>query len=80
MKYTDAFYVATRFCMTQRDAEHCSLLATAEVRYVKNVNSIVKSKENVFFNITQLFFFVAFIEKNAYSSIEGGVNEQGTFK
>jgi hypothetical protein len=81
MKYTDAFYVATRFCMTQRDAEHCSLLATAEVRYVKNVNSIVKSKENVFFLCYWIvFFFVAFIEKNAYSSIEGGVNEQGTFK
>ena len=45
MKYTDTFYVATRFCMTQRDAEHCSLLATAEVRYIKSVNSFIKSKK-----------------------------------
>jgi hypothetical protein len=43
MKYTDAFYVATRFCMTQRDAEHSSLRVTAEIRYIKNVNSIAKS-------------------------------------
>jgi hypothetical protein len=46
MKYTDAFYVATRFCMTQRDAEHCSLRVTAEVKYIKNVNSFIKSKKN----------------------------------
>ncbi len=49
MKYTDAFYVATRFCMTQRDAEHCCLRATAEVKYIKNVNSFIKCKKNMLF-------------------------------
>lgn len=44
MKYTDAFYVATKFCMTQRDAEHSSLRATAEVRYTKSVNGFIRSK------------------------------------
>jgi hypothetical protein len=45
MKYTDAFYVATRFCMFQRSAKHSSLRVTAEVKYVKNVNAIAKCKE-----------------------------------
>jgi hypothetical protein len=45
MKYTDSFYVATRFCMVQHDAEHSSLRVTAEIRYIKNVNSLVKGKK-----------------------------------
>jgi hypothetical protein len=45
MKYTDAFYVATRFCMIQRDSEHSSLRITAEIRYIKNVNGFIKSKK-----------------------------------
>lgn len=44
MKYTDAFYVATKFCMIQKDAENCSLKVTAEIKYVKNVNGLIKSK------------------------------------
>ena len=47
MKYTDAFFVATRFCMFQRDVKHSFLRITAEVRYVKNVNGIAKCKKNV---------------------------------
>ncbi|CAF4291049.1 unnamed protein product, partial [Rotaria sp. Silwood2] len=62
MKYTDAFYVATRFCLVQYDAQHSSLRVTAETRYIKNVNGFIKT----------------FIEKNVNSSVEGGVNEQGT--
>jgi hypothetical protein len=46
MKYTDAFYVATRFCMVQRDSEHSSLRVTGEIRYVKNVNGFIKSNKN----------------------------------
>jgi hypothetical protein len=57
MKYTDTFYVATRFCMTQRDAEHCCLRATAEVKYIKNVNSFIKCKKNMFFLIIYEIFF-----------------------
>lgn len=45
MKYTDAFYVATRFCMIQCDAEHSSLRITAETRYIKNINSFAKCKK-----------------------------------
>jgi hypothetical protein len=44
MRYTDAFYVATRFCMFQQDAQHSSLRISAEVRYVKNVNAIAKGE------------------------------------
>ena len=81
MKYTDTFYVATKFCMTQRDARHSSLRATAEVRYTKNVNSFIKSKSNVcVYSFDDCFLLVAFIEKNAYASIEEGVNEQGNLK
>ncbi|CAF4735712.1 unnamed protein product, partial [Rotaria sp. Silwood2] len=43
MKYTDAFYVATRFCLVQYDAQHSSLRVTAETRYIKNVNGFIKS-------------------------------------
>ncbi|CAF4324191.1 unnamed protein product, partial [Rotaria sp. Silwood2] len=58
MRYTDAFFVSTQFCMIQCDIEHSSLRVSAEIKYVKNVNAIAKT----------------FIEKNANTSIEGGVN------
>ncbi|CAF3859320.1 unnamed protein product [Rotaria magnacalcarata] len=58
MKYTDAFFVATQFCLFQSDAEHCALRITAQIKYVKNVNAIAR----------------AFIEKNANGSIESGVH------
>jgi hypothetical protein len=58
MKYTDAFYVATRFCMTQRDAEHSSLKVTAEIKYIKNVNGIVKCKTKIFNNLFLLINFI----------------------
>jgi hypothetical protein len=48
MKYTDAFIVATRFCMFQCDAKHSSLRVSAEVKYVKNVNAIAKGKTKLF--------------------------------
>ncbi|CAF3313388.1 unnamed protein product [Rotaria socialis] len=58
MKYTDAFFVATQFCLFQSDAEHCALRVTAQVKYIKNVNAIAR----------------AFIEKNVNGSVESGVN------
>ncbi|CAF1471422.1 unnamed protein product [Adineta ricciae] len=58
VKYTDSFFVATRYCMYQRDAKHCQLRITAEVKYIKSVNAFVRS----------------FIEKNCYSSIDEGLN------
>ncbi|CAF5194881.1 unnamed protein product, partial [Rotaria magnacalcarata] len=58
MKYTDAFFVATQFCLFQSDAEHCALRITAQIKYVKNVNAIART----------------FIEKNANGSIESGVH------
>ncbi|CAF3574836.1 unnamed protein product [Adineta steineri] len=60
MKYTDAFYVATKFCMVQCDSEHSSLRVTAEIRYIKSVYGFIKT----------------FIEKNSHTYIENGVNEQ----
>ena len=48
MKYTDTFFVATRFCMFQRDAKHSFFRVTAEVKYVKNVNAIIKCKANLY--------------------------------
>ncbi|CAF1129073.1 unnamed protein product [Rotaria sordida] len=58
MKYTDAFYVSTQFCMLQRDAEHSSLRVSAEIKYIKNINVIAKS----------------FIDKLSNASLEGGIN------
>jgi hypothetical protein len=46
MKYTDAFFVATRFCMVQRDAEHTALRISAEIKYVKSVNGIARGRNN----------------------------------
>lgn len=43
MKYADTFSIATRYCIYQRDADHSSLVISAEPRFVKYVNSIVKS-------------------------------------
>ncbi len=54
MKYTDAFFVATRFCMFQRDAKKSSLRITAEVRYVKSVNGIARCKK-IFYDYQFLF-------------------------
>ncbi|CAF4811660.1 unnamed protein product, partial [Rotaria sp. Silwood1] len=60
MRYTDAFYVTTRFCMIQYDAEHSSLRITAEMRYIKHINGFIKT----------------ILEKVVSSSMEGGVNKQ----
>lgn len=79
VKYTDAFFVATQFCMTQRDAEHSSIRISAEINYIKSVNGFVKCKrsEFVFTSMIECVCFIAFIEKNSYAAIAGGVNEQG---
>ncbi|CAF1135138.1 unnamed protein product [Rotaria sp. Silwood1] len=60
IRYTDTFYVATRFCMIQYDAEHSSLRITAEMRYIKHINGFIKT----------------ILEKVVSSSMEGGVNKQ----
>ncbi|CAF1068996.1 unnamed protein product [Rotaria sordida] len=60
MKYTDAFYVATRFCAVKNDSEHSSLRITAEIKYIKSVNGFVRT----------------FVEKNVNSSLDQGFNEQ----
>ncbi|CAF0794972.1 unnamed protein product [Adineta steineri] len=59
VKYTDSFYVASRYCMYQRDAKHSSLRISAEIKYIKSVNGFIKS----------------FIEKNCNSSIDEGHND-----
>ncbi|UJR14583.1 hypothetical protein I4U23_001578 [Adineta vaga] len=61
VKYTDAFFVATRYCMFQRNAKHSHLKITAEIKYLKSVNLVVKS----------------FIEKNCHASIDEGLNSLG---
>lgn len=57
MKYTDAFYVATRFCMWQRDAKHSFIRISAEVRYVKSVNGIAKGKRQIFARYSSICSF-----------------------
>jgi hypothetical protein len=59
MKYTDAFYVATRFCMVQRDAGHSSLRISAEIRYIKNVNGIARGKR-ILLSLLLLFHILIF--------------------
>ena len=77
MKYTDAFYVATQFCLLQRDTEHCGLKISAEIRYLKQVNGFIKCKCVRFFIVLSILgVFSAFIEKNAHSSIDNGVKDQ----
>jgi len=57
MKYTDAFFVATRFCMFQRSAKDSSLRVSAEVRYVKSVNAIAKCKKILYQLIVNMLIF-----------------------
>jgi hypothetical protein len=60
MKYTDAFFVATRFCMFQRNAKNSSLRVSAEVRYVKNVNAIAKCKK-IFYELIMILLNICSI-------------------
>ena len=36
MKFADAFYVATQYCICEREAGHSSLRISAEIKYIKN--------------------------------------------
>lgn len=58
VKYTDAFFVATQYCLFQRDAKHSSLRISAELKYIKNVNGFVKGKKIlyiIFFDFYLIF-------------------------
>lgn len=77
MKYTDAFYVATKFCIIQRDAEQSLLRVSAEVRYVKSVNGIARGNDELndrpIDREKSFTVSVAFIDKNANASIETSI-------
>ncbi|CAM4917426.1 unnamed protein product [Rotaria socialis] len=60
MKYADTFYILTRFCMVQKDAEHSSLLISAEPKFIKYVNVFIR----------------AIIEKNIISSVGVEVSDR----
>lgn len=45
VKYTDAFFVATKYCMFQRDAKTCGLRVSAEIKYIKSINGIIKGRK-----------------------------------
>ncbi|CAM4778288.1 unnamed protein product [Rotaria magnacalcarata] len=60
MKYADTFYVLTRYCLVQKDAEHSSLLICAEPKFIKYVIGFIK----------------AIMEKNIVSSIGVEVNDR----
>lgn len=44
IKYADSFYVATRYCLIQIGPNKSHLKVTSEVRYVKSLMVIIKSK------------------------------------
>ena len=79
IKYADTFLAATQFCLLQRDADHSSLRLTAEIKFIKPVNGIIKCKRATEILLLQstISHRLAFIEKNAYTSIEAGVNNMG---
>lgn len=56
MKYTDAFYVATQFCLYQRDTDHSSLRISTELKYIKSVNGFAKSK-GIYYIIVVFYIF-----------------------
>ena len=46
IKYADSFYVTSRYCLVQLEGDRTHLRITCEVKYVKSVMGIVKSKLN----------------------------------
>jgi len=54
IKYADAFYVASRYCLIQTGRNKSHLKLTCEVKYVKSLMAIIKS----------------FIEKNAMAALQ----------
>ena len=44
IKYADAFFVASRYCLVQTGANRSHLKVTCEVRYVKSLMIIIKCK------------------------------------
>ena len=44
IKYADSFYVATRYCLVQVGGDRTHLRVTCEVKYVKTVMGMIKSK------------------------------------
>jgi len=57
VKYTDAFFVATQYCLFQLDAEHSSLRMSTELKYIKNVNGIIKCKRILYIFLLDVFIF-----------------------
>jgi hypothetical protein len=52
IKYADAFFVASRYCLIQIGPNKSHLKVTCEVRYVKSLMMIIKCKFILF-----LFYF-----------------------
>jgi hypothetical protein len=46
IKYADAFFVASRYCLVQVGPNKSHLKVTCEVRYVKSLMIIIKCKFN----------------------------------
>ncbi|CAF2070555.1 unnamed protein product [Rotaria magnacalcarata] len=59
IKYADAFYVASRYCLVQIGPNKSHLKVTCEVRYVKSLMAIIKT----------------FIEKNAMAALQDSFND-----
>ena len=47
IKYADSFYVSSRYCLVQVGVDRTHLRVTCEVKYVKSVMGIIKSKFSV---------------------------------
>lgn len=76
VKYADTFVSAINMCMFQCDPDHCSVRFSAEIKFIKNVNGLIKCEKKFYTTIflkLLRFHFVALLEKGAYISIENGL-------
>jgi hypothetical protein len=81
IKYADAFFIASRYCLVQIGPNKSYLKVTCEVRYVKSLMMIIKCKLTRFLNlIFYLFIYLAFIEKNAMAALQDSYTDLSKFR
>ena len=61
IKYADAFFVASRYCLVQTGANKSHLKVTCEVRYVKSLMIIIKCKKSISLSLSLCSMFVSLV-------------------
>jgi len=57
IKYADAFFIASRYCLVQIGPNKSYLKVTCEVRYIKSLMMIIKCK-TILIKLYFLFFYL----------------------